>query len=253
MKKLFSCLVLAIVLVLAGCTKYDTNTSGGTTPGSGDNQQESPDFVTFNKGLPEGWKTYTWEIVDHLGYDNRYSIKSANYPVSLLFATKTMEMPAYVQFFTLGETIDLYIDGEKMEALSSTPEENWVKQVYEFDKGTHEFKWEANGALKYLDAITFAPSVLATVTTKDNFYIGGLSVLVGGTVTNNGNSAILSRGVCWSVHENPTISDNTKYAGAGTGDFNAWLKFDPNTTYFIRSFVINRVGTSYGKQVSIRL
>ena len=253
MKKNLIFLVLAIVFTIAACTKNDTSSSGGTTPGGGNINKESPDFVTFDKGFPEGWRTYTWEIVDNLGYDDRYSIKSANYPVSLLFATKTMESPAYVQFFTLGETIDLYIDGEKMKALSSTSEGNWVKNVYDFDKGTHEFKWEANGAFKYLDAITFALSELATVTTKENIYISGLSVLVGGDVTNNGNGTILSRGVCWSASKNPTINDSIKESGAGTGDFNTWLKLDPNTTYFIRAYAINRVGIAYGKQVSIRL
>jgi hypothetical protein len=164
-----------------------------------------------------------------------------------------MEMPAYVQFFTLGETINLYIDGEKKEALSSTPEDNWVKYVYDFDKGTHEFKWEAKGALKYLDAITFAPSELATVTTKEKIYVKEQSVFVGGNVTNNGNSKILSRGVCWSTSENPTITNNKKVSGTGMGDFNTWIQLEPNITFFIRAYAINKVGTAYGKQVSIRL
>jgi len=126
-----------------------------------DNKEESPDFVTFTDGkFPVGWKTYTWEPIKGIGYDDDYSLKSANYPIALVYAYKTMDTTSYVEFYTKGDVgelyCDLYIDDEKAEALSCTPDGSWNKWVYLFEKGRHEFKWEANGALIYLDAVKFA-------------------------------------------------------------------------------------------------
>jgi len=121
-----------------------------------DNLIESPDFVTFDGGFfPKGWKTYTWEIDYDLGYDDKYSARAANYPVALVFAYKTVDTTGFVQFYTKGGEVVLFIDGEKAQPFSSEPAQNWTKWVYLFEKGRHEFKWQAEGVYKYLDAISF--------------------------------------------------------------------------------------------------
>jgi len=121
------------------------------------NEKESPDFVTFANGkLPEGWITYSWEVAN-IGYDDDYSLKSAN-PFATVFTKKTMNADGYVQFYTKGENIDLYIDDadEKAQPLLSEPvERDWVKWIYPVDSGKHAFRWQTYGVLKYLDAIIF--------------------------------------------------------------------------------------------------
>jgi len=119
---------------------------------------ESPNFVTFNSGtLPTGWITYTWETDNTIGYDDKYSLRSANYPSALVFAFKTMDAPGYVEFYSKGGNVDLYIDGKKAQAQSSAPAGSWTKWIYTVEKGYHEFKWETNGVYKYLDAVKFVP------------------------------------------------------------------------------------------------
>jgi len=119
------------------------------------NEIESPDFVTFANGnFPAGWKTYTWEI-DNIGYDDGYSLKSAN-PLATVYTKKTMHAPSYIQFYTKGDKIDLYINDVKADALIREPAGSWEKWVYPVDSGKHEFRWQTEGALKYLDAITFS-------------------------------------------------------------------------------------------------
>lgn len=146
--------MFAIVVALAGCHDYEADTTGSIhSGGESSNIVESPNFVTFSGGLPVGWKTYTWEIVNDRGFDDSRCLKSANYP-ALVFAYKTMKTPGSVQFYTQGGNIKLYIDGERKQPISSTSVGSWEQQIYVVDTGRHEFKWEAD-ALKYLDAVTF--------------------------------------------------------------------------------------------------
>ena len=119
-------------------------------------EPESPDFVSFKEGIPEGWKTYTWELDTEVGYDDNYSLRSANYPVALVFAYKKVDTTGFVEFYTKGGEVVLYVDGEKATAISSTAaENNWTKWLYTFEKGRHEFKWEAEGIKKYIDVVKF--------------------------------------------------------------------------------------------------
>jgi len=121
-----------------------------------DNLIESPDFVSFDGGyFPVGWKTYSWDIDYSVGYDDNYSARAANYPVALVFAYKTVDTTGFVQFYTKGGEVVLFIDGEKAQPFSSEPAQNWTKWVYLFEKGRHEFKWQAEGVYKYLDAVSF--------------------------------------------------------------------------------------------------
>jgi len=70
-------------------------------------------------------------------------------------------------------------------------------------------------------------------------------------VTADGGASVTARGVCWSTSENPTTSNSKTTDGAGTGAFTSNLtSLSPNTTYYIRAYATNAVGTSYGEQRS---
>jgi hypothetical protein len=76
------------------------------------------------------------------------------------------------------------------------------------------------------------------------------SVQGGGNVTNDGGATVTERGLCWSVSSNPTINDNHMSSGGGTGEF--WLSITgltANTTYHVKAYATNSVGTSYGNEV----
>jgi hypothetical protein len=77
------------------------------------------------------------------------------------------------------------------------------------------------------------------------------SASVGGNVTSSGNAPVTQRGICWSINQNPTTSDNIVPSGNGTGVFSGnILGLSSSTTYFIRAYATNSLGTSYGSQIS---
>ncbi len=77
------------------------------------------------------------------------------------------------------------------------------------------------------------------------------SVKTGGNITDGGGADITARGVCWSTSQNPTISGSHTTDGKGSGSFTSQITgLDPNTTYYIKAYATNSVGTSYGNEVN---
>ena len=74
----------------------------------------------------------------------------------------------------------------------------------------------------------------------------------GGNVTDDRGSAVAVRGVCWSTTTGPTTALSTKTSdGTGTGVFTSSLTdLEPGTTYYVRAYATNGVGTSYGAEVT---
>lgn len=92
---------------------------------------------------------------------------------------------------------------------------------------------------------------LPTVTTKTISLVNTSTVKGGGDVVNDGGSAIIGKGVCWSTLENPTLFDNKTNDGTGSGSFNSTITgLSKTTTYFVRAYATNIEGTSFGNQVS---
>lgn len=95
-----------------------------------------------------------------------------------------------------------------------------------------------------------APNV-PTLTTYDAYNITASSVATGGNITSDGGGDVLSRGVCWSKNENPTIENSKTTNGKGSGTFTTEIAgLDPATKYYARSYATNRTGTGYGSVVS---
>jgi len=99
---------------------------------------------------------------------------------------------------------------------------------------------------------TTLPILLPTLTTSSVLYILNTTAICGGDVTFDGNTEITERGICWSTSANPTIDLATKTIdGAGTGVFTSNITgLTANTTYYVRAYATNSLGTSYGTQVS---
>jgi len=101
--------------------------------------------------------------------------------------------------------------------------------------------------------------VIPSVTTGDVTDITTTTAICGGNVTADGGAAVTARGVCWSTSENPTTLDSkttddlaqkTKAAdGTGLGTYTSNITgLSPNTTYYVRAYATNSVGTAYGEQ-----
>ena len=88
-----------------------------------------------------------------------------------------------------------------------------------------------------------------TVTTNNVSSIGTTTATCGGNVTATGGANVTARGVCWSTSSNPTVSGSHTSDGSGTGSFTSSITgLTPNTTYYVRAYATNSVGTSYGTQ-----
>lgn len=94
-------------------------------------------------------------------------------------------------------------------------------------------------------------ATLATLTTSVVTSIETTTAISGGIISSDGLSNVSSRGICWSTTANPTIADSKTSDGTGTGTFTSNLTgLLPNTTYYVRAYATNSVGTAYGNQVS---
>jgi uncharacterized protein (TIGR02145 family) len=91
----------------------------------------------------------------------------------------------------------------------------------------------------------------ATLTSTAVSSIGRTSAESGGNITNEGTALVTARGVCWSTLHNPTISYSHTNDDSGAGTFPSSITgLTPNTTYYIRAYATNSVGTNYGNELS---
>ena len=89
---------------------------------------------------------------------------------------------------------------------------------------------------------------LSKVATSDVANITDTTATCSGDVKFGGNDSVTARGVCWSTKGEPTTSNSHTTDGAGTGTFNSEIGgLEPGTTYYIRAYATNSVGTAYGE------
>jgi len=90
--------------------------------------------------------------------------------------------------------------------------------------------------------------VLETTPISEIFETTAIS---GGNITSDGGTGISQRGVCWSTSEHPTIENSKKSNGTGMGSFTCKMYgLGRNTTYYLRAYATNIVGTAYGNEIS---
>jgi len=88
------------------------------------------------------------------------------------------------------------------------------------------------------------------VTTLDVTNITHTSASTGGTVAQDENGEVTSRGVCWGISDNPTISDNKTNDGSGAGTFISSITgLEDKTMYHVRAYATNNAGTAYGADI----
>lgn len=99
---------------------------------------------------------------------------------------------------------------------------------------------------------TTVPSSIATIITTDPVTnVTSTSAEVGGNVTNDGGAVVTVRGIVYSTSSDPTIADTKVVVAGTTGSYTSNLTgLAEGTTYHVRAFATNSVGTSYGNDVS---
>jgi uncharacterized protein (TIGR02145 family) len=101
--------------------------------------------------------------------------------------------------------------------------------------------------------VTFTTTaiVVGTLTTTDITLITLNSAVTGGNITSDGNDPITARGTCWATVTGPTITNDKTSDGTGIGSFVSNLTgLLSGTTYYVRAYATNSVGTAYGNEVT---
>jgi uncharacterized protein (TIGR02145 family) len=96
-------------------------------------------------------------------------------------------------------------------------------------------------------------ATLPTLTTNAISAITTTTASSGGNIANDGGSAITVRGVCWSTAHNPTIANSKTNDGISSGSFNSLITgLAYSTTYYVRAYATNSIGTAYGSEISFK-
>jgi uncharacterized protein (TIGR02145 family) len=93
--------------------------------------------------------------------------------------------------------------------------------------------------------------IIPSVSTSAVSGITATSATTGGDVTQDGGTPVTARGVAYGTSATPTTSGTITTDGTGTGVFTSTLTgLMPSTTYYVRAYATNSVGTAYGNEVS---
>ena len=93
---------------------------------------------------------------------------------------------------------------------------------------------------------------LPVVSTAPVSNIGSTTAVSGGNIVPDGGGTIAARGIVWGTINNPNLIYNKGFTndGTGTGTYTSYLTgLLKNTTYYIRAYATNGVGTFYGIEV----
>ena len=100
-------------------------------------------------------------------------------------------------------------------------------------------------------SFTTLPATIPELTTATVSNITSTTATSGGNMTNGGGATITASGVCWSTTTNPTITNSKTTDGTDIGEYISPIAgLAPLTTYYLRAYATNGIGTAYGNEVS---
>lgn len=100
------------------------------------------------------------------------------------------------------------------------------------------------------DMIKMTLPSLSTVTVSD---IGVSKASFSSVLISNGNGNVSDCGFCFSTSINPTTSDACVSYGKTTGEFGKTVaSLNENTTYHVRAYAINELGTAYSEDITFK-
>ena len=139
-------------------------------------------------------------------------------------------------------------DGKGSGSFSSsvtglTPDTKYYIRAYATNSAGTAYGNEVSSTTTALVVPTLVTAAIADITFT--------SATSGGTITTDGGAAVTAKGICWSTNASPTTGDNKTSDGTGTESFTSYLtNLTPGTTYHVRSYAINSVGTAYGNELT---
>jgi hypothetical protein len=90
-------------------------------------------------------------------------------------------------------------------------------------------------------------AIAPTLTTIAASGISKYAASAGGTILSNGGTPVTISGICWGNTTTPTTSNNKTTDGTTSGTFTSSITgLTAGTTYYVRAYATNAIGTSYG-------
>jgi hypothetical protein len=84
--------------------------------------------------------------------------------------------------------------------------------------------------------------------------VSASSFAVSATVSEQGASAVIVRGICWNTSPSPVMDSNHESCGEGIGSFSRTIMgLASNTKYYVRAYAVNGHGVAYSDEVTITL
>lgn len=81
--------------------------------------------------------------------------------------------------------------------------------------------------------------------------VSTISAVSGGFISDDGGDAVISKGICLSTSDKPTIENSKTIAVTESNSFSCHLAgLTPKTLYYVRAYATNSAGTGYGELIS---
>ncbi|MEI8210337.1 MAG: FISUMP domain-containing protein [Methylococcales bacterium] len=145
---------------------------------------------------------------------------------------------SYVQIATILKDITSFTDS------TLSPNTQYNYRVYSYNS--------AGSSATYSNELGLKTKSVPQIITNTISSISYRSALGGGTISSDGGSPIIARGIIWDTLPSPTLNIKTKTSDSvGVGNFTSTIsKLIFNTKYYVRSYAINSTDTSYGNEIS---
>ena len=139
------------------------------------------------------------------------------------------------------------LDGQTMELTLENLEPGITYYIRAY--ATNEIGTTYSEVFTFTAAEAKAPVLSAPTEVESSDF----SIKVESQITDGGTASVTQAGFCWSTtNKLPTVEDSMKDLTSQLTDANRKISLSltdlqPNTTYYIRSFAVNKFGTTYGE------
>jgi surface protein len=123
--------------------------------------------------------------------------------------------------------------------------QNTTYYLRTFLTNTEGFTYYGNQSTFKTEVGQLVISTIPVENTTSNFIVSS-----GGVIVEDGGGEILSRGVCWSMKEQPTIDDDFTVEEGESATFESLLTdLIVGETYYVRAYASNELGVFYGNEI----
>ena len=145
---------------------------------------------------------------------------------------------SYVQVATTSKNITSFTDSNLI------PNTQYNYRVYSYNS--------SGSSTTYSNELSLKTKAIPQITTNLISSITDRSALGGGTISSDGGSPIIARGIIWDTLPSPTLKIKTKTSDSvGIGNFISTISnLKYNTKYYVRAYAINSEDTSYGNEIN---